>query len=545
MRQLYKLIPALLIVIVLSGISEISAATLFENFDNPSISSTNNTGRTVGFDSGNWFTHGIIKPTTPNEGDRINGLYSMRMRGLANQNTMYMQFDKAGAGVVSFVYGSYSNHSGGEFILQKSTNAGVNWTDVGEKVVVPAWSGTFLTYSALVNEPGNVRFRIFMTVTTNANTQVNIDDFMVTDYNMDQTATPISSVATGVYETPQTVTLTSATQGATIYYTTDGLAPTTASSVFTTPLNITETTRIRAIAVSDGKLDSREEVILISFPEQIPTLAEFYNKMATSGTNLTYFKYTGEAIVTYWYATTTNNRFLYLQDASAGLLLSDNLKKLNETYQIGDKITALIGQVNRINNTPQLYPHKDMTVVSSGNSIIPEVVTLKDIPDRMYQLVRINDLYFDEANGTKTFNPNTSFVIHDNSMSTTTTTFRTPASLAANPDYIGTVIPEKRNIICLVAQNSSVIATPMIFARSLADLNIDVTGINSAKKSSFSTSANLLRIESSEPVDISIFSINGQKVIQSNLVQGTQNLRLDAGIYLLRLNQTTYKVIIP
>jgi hypothetical protein len=298
MRQLFKFIATLLMVIALTGVSNISAATLFENFDNPSISAPNNNGYNITYDSGSWFTFGITKPNTPNESDRINGLFSMRMRGLANKNTMTMQFDKAGAGVVSFNYGSFGSHSGGEFVLQKSTNAGVNWTDVGEKVVVPAWSGTFLTYSALVNELGNVRFRIFMTVTTNANTQVNIDDFMVTDYNADQTAMPVSSVATGVYETPQSVTLTSATQGATIYYTTDGTAPTTASSVFTTPLNITETTRIRAIAVADGKVDSREEVVLISFPEPIATLAEFYNKMATSAELiLRTFKYTGEAIM--------------------------------------------------------------------------------------------------------------------------------------------------------------------------------------------------------------------------------------------------------
>jgi hypothetical protein len=545
MRQLIKFIATLLMVIALSGVSYISAATLFENFDNPSIASTNNTGRAITFDSGTWFTFGIIKPNTPNEGDRINGLYSMRMRGLANQNTLYMQFDKAGAGVVSFNYGSFSNHSGGEFILQKSTNAGVNWTDVGEKVVVPAWSGTFLTYSAAVNEPGNVRFRIFMTVTTNANTQVNIDDFMVTDFNVEQTAIPVSSVATGVYETPQTVTLSTATPGATIHFTTDGTAPTTASPAFTTPLNITQTTLIRAIAVSEGKVDSREEVVLISFPEPIATLDGFYNKMAASGTNLTYFKYTGEAIVTYWYSTTTNNRIFYIQDQSAGLLLSDNFKKLTESYQTGDKITALIGQINRINNTPQLYPYQDMTVVSSGNSINPEVITLSQVPDRMYQLVRINNLYFDEANGTKTFGPNSPLVIRDASMAATTTTFRTPAVMSGNPDYIGTVIPDKRNIICLVAQNSTVVATPMIFARSLADLDINVTGLNPGKTSSFNIAANLLSIESTEAITISIYNVNGQKLIQSNLTTGTKSFVLNAGIYLLRINQTTHKIIIP
>ena len=42
-------------------------------------------------------------------------------------------------------------------------------------------------------------------------------------------ATPALSVAGGTYNQPQTVTISSATTGATIYYTTDGSTPTTAS----------------------------------------------------------------------------------------------------------------------------------------------------------------------------------------------------------------------------------------------------------------------------------------------------------------------------
>ena len=66
-------------------------------------------------------------------------------------------------------------------------------------------------------------------------------------------ATPVFSPSGGRYAEAQTVTITCETAGATIYYTLDGSAPTTASAVYTSPLTISETTTLKAMAVSDGE----------------------------------------------------------------------------------------------------------------------------------------------------------------------------------------------------------------------------------------------------------------------------------------------------
>lgn len=530
----------------LSSTLSVEAATLFENFDNPSVSATNNNGVNITYPSGNWFSHGITKPTNPNEGDRINGLYSIRMRGLAAKSTLYMMFDKAGAGVVSFNYGSYSNHSGGKFKLQKSLNAGALWTDVSNEITVPAWSGTMLTFSIVVNEPGNVRFRLAMTETTIANAQVNIDDFMITDYNAEQTALPQSSVTTGIYETTQTVSLTSATSGATIHFTIDGTPATTSSPVYSTPISITETTRIRAIALAAGKENSREEVVLISFPINLPTLNQFYDKLATSGTNLTYFKYTGEAVVTFNYITTTDSRYLYIQDATTGILINDNLKKLEGNFAIGDKVTGFFAWVNNINNSPQIYLHNNPTVVSSGNSVAPKVITLAQVPDHNYQLVQINNLYFDEANGAKTFGPNTPYTIHDEGTATTTTKFRTPFNMTPNFDYNGTVIPEKVNLVGLVARNSPVFADFMVFARSLSELNVTVSGIHQPEKVNFRITGNILTIEPASDLQVEVYTTTGRAIYRQQPTVGVPvNITLNKGIYLVKTGEGIAKVIIP
>ncbi|MFB3915355.1 MAG: chitobiase/beta-hexosaminidase C-terminal domain-containing protein [Terriglobales bacterium] len=71
-----------------------------------------------------------------------------------------------------------------------------------------------------------------------------------------QAAAPRFSPAPGTYSTAQTVTLSSTSPGATIYYTTDGSMPTTASAVYAAPITVSASTTIRAIAGGGGYTSS-------------------------------------------------------------------------------------------------------------------------------------------------------------------------------------------------------------------------------------------------------------------------------------------------
>ena len=65
-------------------------------------------------------------------------------------------------------------------------------------------------------------------------------------------AAPTFSPAGGTYSTAQSVTISCGTEGATIYYTTDGSDPTASSTQYTGAITISSSTTLKAIAVKDG-----------------------------------------------------------------------------------------------------------------------------------------------------------------------------------------------------------------------------------------------------------------------------------------------------
>ncbi|MFD0676075.1 MULTISPECIES: chitobiase/beta-hexosaminidase C-terminal domain-containing protein [unclassified Paenibacillus] len=69
-------------------------------------------------------------------------------------------------------------------------------------------------------------------------------------------AMPAANPAPGTYTSAQKVALTSATEGASIYFTTDGSNPTAESTLYTGEIDVKESKTIKAIAVKDGMEDS-------------------------------------------------------------------------------------------------------------------------------------------------------------------------------------------------------------------------------------------------------------------------------------------------
>ncbi len=70
--------------------------------------------------------------------------------------------------------------------------------------------------------------------------------------NVTTVATPSFNPAAGTYTSAQNVTISCTTEGATIYYTTDGSDPTNSSTQYSTAIPISTTTTLKAIAIKDN-----------------------------------------------------------------------------------------------------------------------------------------------------------------------------------------------------------------------------------------------------------------------------------------------------
>jgi hypothetical protein len=71
-------------------------------------------------------------------------------------------------------------------------------------------------------------------------------------------ATPTFSPGSGTYSSAQTVTISSATSGATIYYTTDGSTPTINSAMYSGPITVSNSETLAVIAVASGYSNSAQ-----------------------------------------------------------------------------------------------------------------------------------------------------------------------------------------------------------------------------------------------------------------------------------------------
>ncbi|MDD2247898.1 MAG: chitobiase/beta-hexosaminidase C-terminal domain-containing protein [Proteiniphilum sp.] len=94
-------------------------------------------------------------------------------------------------------------------------------------------------------------------------------------YTIDTTptvATPTFNPPGGSYSSPQNVTISCSTSGATIRYTTNGSNPTSLSPTYTSPISVTSSTTIKAKAFKSGWNDS--QVASASYNIQGPLLTE-------------------------------------------------------------------------------------------------------------------------------------------------------------------------------------------------------------------------------------------------------------------------------
>lgn len=158
-------------------------------------------------------------------------------------------------------------------------------------------------------------------------------------------ALPTFDPASGASFAEQLAVSISAAEGATVYYTLDGTAPTTASDKYESPIVLTATTTVKAYAVKEGMNDSGVATAVYTKDVVAETLSDIIIA-GLDGDETTEFTYGGEATVTY-----VNGNNMYIQDATAAMLVYG---KLNTTYEPGDVLSGFKGTFKDYYSTYEL-----------------------------------------------------------------------------------------------------------------------------------------------------------------------------------------------
>lgn len=211
-----------------------------------------------------------------------------------------------------------------------------------------------------------------------SNTQVRISNIAVnfttsgtpSNYSTtcaEKTATPTFTLAAGTYTTAQTVGITCATDGATIYYTTDGTDPTTSSTEYTAAISLSERgeTTIKAIAVKAGAENSDIATAAYNINLPFASVTELFTYLdANSLTSLNDVTVTGvvsQIVTAYDGSKVTINISDDGQTTGGQLQGYRTVGDAAATVAVGDRVT-LTGNYTLYNSTTR--------ELSQGNSIV-------------------------------------------------------------------------------------------------------------------------------------------------------------------------------
>ncbi|MDE7375669.1 MAG: chitobiase/beta-hexosaminidase C-terminal domain-containing protein, partial [Muribaculaceae bacterium] len=205
----------------------------------------------------------------------------------------------------------------------------------------------------------------------------------------DKVFAPTFDPVAGMVKAGTEVTLTTPTEGAEIYYTTDESEPTAASTKYTAPIAINDYTVIKAVAIKNGKASEvvTAEYMLMPAIEDLSPLMDFPDK--------TQFTVNCELTVVY-----ANGAYVYVYDGTNyGLLYKNNLG-----LAAGDVIAAgWDATLSIYSGLYEIVPETELTKSESEpKAATPMVVDAEDaeytlMPYNMNRYFTLNGVVFEAA----------------------------------------------------------------------------------------------------------------------------------------------------
>ncbi|MCL2596538.1 MAG: chitobiase/beta-hexosaminidase C-terminal domain-containing protein [Paludibacter sp.] len=330
--------------------------------------------------------------------------------------------------------------------------------------------------------------------------------------------TPVISPASGNFDAPINVTITCATTGATIYYTTDGLTPTATSLEYTTSFEVSTTTTVKAIAILAGE-SSNVASATYTFPPTVPNIAAYLASTQTGNV-----KISGPVAVTY-----QNGQYLFVQDDSGYLLVFGTIGK---SFNNGDIITGLMGTLSPYHGLPEMT-NATVPDATSGSPIDPyDYILANFVISDISRYVKVSNVQFTtDVNFASATPANTGYLVSPENF-VVYNRFNNPISVSAGTNY---------DITGLI----SYFDAPQLFYISIAPATPtgDITLSDIIKI--YSNNGNIVVDNAKAGDKIEVYNVTGQIILNSIAAEGKNTITVDSrGVLIVRCGDKISKIIL-
>ena len=196
-----------------------------------------------------------------------------------------------------------------------------------------------------------------------------IDDVVFTYTSSSSVADPTFSPDGGNYTSAQNVEISCTTPNSTIYYTTNGTAPTNASTLYENAIPVSETTTIKAIAYA-GEAHSEVATATYNILTPLTTMDAIFAKATEVGGTST------QVAITFnnWVVSGVNGSNVYVTDGTKGFIIYQS----SHGFEVGNKLSGTaICTVELYRGSAELKGLTASTsgiTVNTGGTITPQTI---------------------------------------------------------------------------------------------------------------------------------------------------------------------------
>ncbi|GHT17033.1 hypothetical protein FACS189429_0290 [Bacteroidia bacterium] len=345
-----------------------------------------------------------------------------------------------------------------------------------------------------------------------------------------QVAAPVISPVGGFVTAPVTVSMTCATDGANIFYTTNGNEPNALSAVYTAPFTVSTTTTVRAKAMkpSAGLDPSSTAEMTYTFPEGVANIAAFLATEETENVQIT-----GDVTVVY-----QNEQNLYVQDGSGYLLVYGNTGK---TFANGDVLTGLVGKLGSYGEMPQMTSPLAPNGVS-GTAVTPTTLTWAAITTADHaRYAKIENIQF---SGDFTFGTTNS--THKNDIVEGNYTVRNNFNLTEGVTVQGSKLYDVTGFVAYYAASAT--ATPVLnlyFTEIVEHIPTSTDFALNTNLKIYSNNGNIAVENATKGENIAIYNALGQLLVNQIATEGTNTVSVQAkGILIVKAGAKAGKIVL-